>query len=62
MAVVSSFLYHGCFIDYTNTFDTTEEPDEGNLIMRKEFAKLLLSLNQETYNTGGVIKSGKFVL
>ena len=25
--VVSSFLYRGCFSDYDNTFDTTEEPD-----------------------------------
>ena len=25
--VVSSFLYRGHFIDYKNTFDTTEEPD-----------------------------------
>ena len=25
--VVSSFLYRGRFVDYENTFDTTEEPD-----------------------------------
>ena len=25
--VISSFLYHGHFVDYENTFDTTEEPD-----------------------------------
>ncbi|KAF8963371.1 hypothetical protein BDZ97DRAFT_2075857 [Flammula alnicola] len=25
--VVSAFLYRGCFSDYENTFDTTEEPD-----------------------------------
>ena len=25
--VVSSFLYHECFLDYKNTFDTTKEPD-----------------------------------
>ena len=27
MEVVSSFLYRGRFVDYENTFDTTEEPD-----------------------------------
>ena len=25
--VISLFLYHGHFVDYENTFDTTEEPD-----------------------------------
>jgi fatty acid synthase subunit alpha, fungi type/fatty acid synthase subunit beta, fungi type len=25
--VISSFLYRGRFVDYENTFDTTEEPD-----------------------------------
>ena len=25
--VVSSFLYRGCFSDFQNTFETTEEPD-----------------------------------
>jgi fatty acid synthase subunit alpha, fungi type len=25
--VISSFLYRGHFVDYENTFDTTEEPD-----------------------------------
>jgi fatty acid synthase subunit beta len=25
--VESAFLYHGCFSDYENTFETTEEPD-----------------------------------
>ena len=25
--LVSSFLYRGRFVDYENTFDTTEEPD-----------------------------------
>ena len=24
---ISLFLYHGHFVDYENTFDTTEEPD-----------------------------------
>ena len=25
--VISTFLYHGVFTDYENTFETTEEPD-----------------------------------
>ena len=30
--VVSSFLYHGRFVDYENTFDTTEDSEPHYLV------------------------------